>query len=210
MEGHILINKKIIKSWVFEKPHVFKTWLWMLCTASTNKRIVDWHGQQINVEAGQLVSGRNHIMSALSLSQYEAVQALKELVEDKAISIKSHSNYSIITINNFLEYQGVSSVIDAPERAKYTAGFDAFWNAYPRKQGKAKAMEYWRRDRLSNKSKEIMDALSLFVRSDDWLRDGGKFIPFASTWLNQKRYLDAEYLNVKKEENMLTDLPEAI
>ncbi|NGO96382.1 hypothetical protein BJL96_20920 [Burkholderia cenocepacia] len=37
---------------------------------------------------------------------------------------------------------------------------------------------------------QILDALDRFKRCDQWTREDGKFIPFASTWLNQRRWED--------------------
>jgi hypothetical protein len=36
----------------------------------------------------------------------------------------------------------------------------------------------------------ILDGVNRASRSDQWRKDGGQFIPFASTWLNQRRWED--------------------
>lgn len=69
--------------------------------------------------------------------------------------------------------------------------FAEFWSAYPRKDSKAKAKASW--DKL-NPDKElvsrIMAALEQHKRSDQWTRDGGQYIPYPATWLNQRRWED--------------------
>jgi hypothetical protein len=72
-----------------------------------------------------------------------------------------------------------------------TIGFDDFWSAYPRKTAKTEAAKSW----LSLDPDEatlisIMNALKRFKRSDDWTRDGGKYIPYPATWINQQRWQD--------------------
>lgn len=72
-----------------------------------------------------------------------------------------------------------------------TIGFDDFWSAYPRKTAKTEAVKSW----LSLDPDEatlisIMNALKQFKRSDDWMRDGGKYIPYPATWINQQRWQD--------------------
>ena len=69
--------------------------------------------------------------------------------------------------------------------------FAAFWSAYPRKDSKAKAKASW--DRLEPDKElvsRIMAALEQHKQSDQWNRDGGQYIPYPATWLNQRRWED--------------------
>ena len=69
--------------------------------------------------------------------------------------------------------------------------FAEFWSAYPRKDSKAKAKASW--DKLKPDKKlfsRIMAALEQHKRSDQWSRDGGQYIPYPATWLNQRRWED--------------------
>ena len=71
------------------------------------------------------------------------------------------------------------------------AHFDAFWNAYPRKKDKAKAMQAWQKIKKEpDVLEKILSALEWQGRSDDWTKDGGKFIPHPSTYLNGRRWDD--------------------
>ena len=67
-------------------------------------------------------------------------------------------------------------------------GFDEFWQSYPNKTGKANALKVWNRDKPNLQT--VLDALSWQKRSEAWTKDGGQFIPHASTYLNGKRYED--------------------
>ena len=67
-------------------------------------------------------------------------------------------------------------------------GFDEFWQAYPNKTGKANAIKVWNRDKPNLQT--ILNALSWQKRAESWTKDGGQFIPHASTYLNGKRYED--------------------
>lgn len=69
--------------------------------------------------------------------------------------------------------------------------FDTFWNVYPRKTNKQGAKKAWDKikpDEMLTAS--IMLALVKQEKSDQWAKDNGKFIPHASTWLNQERWND--------------------
>lgn len=94
---------------------------------------------------------------------------------------------------------------DRKKTGKYSENFELFWNAYPRKDGsKSKAYEYWKRDGLETDLDVILSKLEAFKRSKQWTKDGGDFIPHATTWLNQRRY-ESEPTNggVKSESDFL-------
>lgn len=67
-----------------------------------------------------------------------------------------------------------------------------FWPAYPRKEAKPKALEAFAKalPKAADGCREILHGLERAKRSDQWLRNGGQYIPHASTWLNQERWRD--------------------
>jgi hypothetical protein len=70
--------------------------------------------------------------------------------------------------------------------------FDRFWDAYPKKVGKGAARKAWAHRRPSDaQTSRMVAALERQRRSTQWLRDGGRYIPNPSTWLNQERWDDA-------------------
>lgn len=69
-------------------------------------------------------------------------------------------------------------------------GFDVFWDAYPRKVGRRAAAKIWHREKLEKFLQDILTAISKQKRSEQWRKDGGRFIPHPSTWLNQGRWED--------------------
>lgn len=66
-------------------------------------------------------------------------------------------------------------------------GFDAFWSVYPKKVGKGLARAAWHKIKPSG---DIIGAVERQKRSAAWLREGGRYIPNPSTWLNQQRWDD--------------------
>lgn len=69
--------------------------------------------------------------------------------------------------------------------------FDEFWKAYPRKVKKADARRCWSRKRLDAKADEILAHLAQRIVSDEqWLDEGGKFIPYPASWLNGDSWED--------------------
>lgn len=78
-----------------------------------------------------------------------------------------------------------------PQKADTEAAFESFWKCYPRKCGKEPARKAFTK---LNPDAALMNTMMLAVAQQSssaaWLKDGGQFIPHASTWLNQKRWED--------------------
>lgn len=69
--------------------------------------------------------------------------------------------------------------------------FPKFWKLYPNKVGKAAAQKAWAKLKVTDDLFALIaDGLAKQVVSEGWVKDGGKFIPHPSTWLNGKRWED--------------------
>ncbi len=69
--------------------------------------------------------------------------------------------------------------------------FDAFWVEYPRKVARRKCERIWRALKLeSEDAKRVIDGVRRYKESNQWQKDGGRFIPHPSTFLNQGRWED--------------------
>lgn len=70
-------------------------------------------------------------------------------------------------------------------------GFDLFWVEYPRKVGKGKAREAWKKIHPNTElGTRIMAALAIQKGWPQWRKDRGTYIPNPATWLNQSRWED--------------------
>lgn len=69
--------------------------------------------------------------------------------------------------------------------------FLTFWSVYPKKVNRKKAWVIWRKLRPDAALVSvILNALEQQKRSDRWTRDGGRYIPDPTTWLNGRRWED--------------------
>lgn len=70
-------------------------------------------------------------------------------------------------------------------------GFALFWQEYPRKAAKAAALKAWQK---LNPSPELVERILAHVRdhkrAQDWIKDGGQFVPYPATFLNGRRWED--------------------
>lgn len=72
-------------------------------------------------------------------------------------------------------------------------GFAEFWAEYPNPSNKANASKSWKKLALHTDfalRAMVMAALGRHRQQPQWTKDGGQYVPHASTWLNQERYLD--------------------
>jgi phage replication O-like protein O len=66
---------------------------------------------------------------------------------------------------------------------------EKFWNAYPRKHGKGRFEIAWGK-MLPSESllEEMLKALEVQKKSPGWKREGGRFIPSPSKWLEERHW----------------------
>lgn len=71
--------------------------------------------------------------------------------------------------------------------------FDQFWKAYPKKVGKDAAQKAFDKRKPSAQMLETMvKAIDEQKSHDQWVKDGGQYIPNPATWLNQGRWMDGD------------------
>lgn len=69
--------------------------------------------------------------------------------------------------------------------------FERFWKAYPRKKAKDKAESWFKRKKPTIELVDIMiEAINKFKKTEDWIKENGKYIPYPATWLNGGRWKD--------------------
>jgi len=84
---------------------------------------------------------------------------------------------------------------DKKERTsnRYTSDFDTWWSTYPRKVGKAKAFESWKKAIKAmgggtDATTRLLETTQRFAGSE--AGQAGQYTPYPSTWLNGARYED--------------------
>lgn len=69
--------------------------------------------------------------------------------------------------------------------------FNTFWKEYPKKVSKENARKWFIKNKPSDELfNKMIKSLKRFKELDDWKKQNGKYIPYPSTWLNQKRWED--------------------
>jgi len=99
--GWILVYRKLLEWEWYNDPNTLRVFLHLLLKA--NHKAKKWQGTLI--QTGQLITGRLKLVEELKLSERQIRTALEHLKSTNEITIKTTSQYSIITINNWNQYQ---------------------------------------------------------------------------------------------------------
>ena len=86
--------------------------------------------------------------------------------------------------------------------------FEKFWAIYPRKEGKKKCLDWFKRNKPNEEFlNKMLSAIHKQKQSDKWTREKGRFIPMPFTWLNQGRWDDEveDEINLDEGKGFLKD-----
>ena len=83
-----------------------------------------------------------------------------------------------------------SNTPHTPQRGNFGSAFDTFWEAYPRRKGKGAARKAFAKASKTVTLGTMLAALERQKASSDWQKEGGQYIPYPATWLNQGRWED--------------------
>lgn len=65
--------------------------------------------------------------------------------------------------------------------------FGMFWKSYPKKKGKGAARKAWMKHKPPDKIHKTLEA---YKRTEQWKKDGGQYIPYPATFINEGRWDD--------------------
>ena len=101
-EAFVKLYKKMLKWEWYDDVNTCR--LFIHCLLKANWEVTRWHG--LELMPGQFVSSTEKLAKETGLSIKQVRVALKHLIETGEVASKGHSKYSVITVNNWIEYQG--------------------------------------------------------------------------------------------------------
>lgn len=66
--------------------------------------------------------------------------------------------------------------------------FERFWKVYPRKQSKKAAAAAF--EKVDVPVEKLIEYVEIEINTEEWKKEGGRFIPYAASWLKNERWLD--------------------
>ena len=123
-------------------------------------------------------------------------EAARKRWESKNKDMQMHANASTCikcnandanTNTNTNTNTNISTYVDI-NNITLAQNFARFWEAYPKKKGKADAEKAFKKVKVP--VEDLLQALEKQKKTSDWIRESGRFIPYPATWLNGKRWED--------------------
>jgi hypothetical protein len=146
----------------------------------------------------------NKAVNPIVLEQHPIVLEQHPIVlEQHPVVLEQHS--TVIQDNSNTKYKNVGQLTAAhtPSSAEKTEKqamakkqdqelFAKFWAAYPKKRGKVEAENAWRKLKPNAQLVEVIIATinRALAMDEQWIRDGGQFIPDPARYLNKRRWED--------------------
>lgn len=221
--GWIRLHRQALLNGWLQNHRLWAFWCYCLLKASHQAIEVTVGYQRVHLSAGQFIFGRMAAAKELKMTERQIRTCQTSLISTGNLSVQTSNKFSVITVINWDSYQGtgqerdsqgVTPLVQQPTsnrpqtrikelKKESISSFSVFWNAYPRKVGKAPAEKAWLKI-TPNESllKQIVDALEWQAKQSDWLKDDGKFIPHPSTWLNGRRWEDEQPVSLQRSSQL--------
>jgi hypothetical protein len=106
MQGWIKLHRKLLASSVFQNPNILKFWVWCLLKASHAEYTTRIGLQEVALSQGQFPFGRNAASVELNMNPSTIYKYLNLLEKERLISTKRNNKFTIVTVENWVLYQG--------------------------------------------------------------------------------------------------------
>lgn len=129
----------------------------------------------------------------ISIVNWDSYQSGEQASEQQMNSKRTAYEQQMNTPGEVLELEECKERALPPKSPKGDVDkmFEQFWKLYPNKTGKKKAQEKWGKLKVDQSLfNTIMTGLGRQSVSQAWTKDGGQFVPHATTWLNGERWND--------------------
>ena len=110
--GYFRHYRKVADWALRDKPYAYSVWMYLLEMASGTDRKTYFHGEEVILEPGQLVTGRKKIAAATGVSESSVERWLDKLEKWEQIGQRKNASSRLITIRNWQEYQSTGQETD--------------------------------------------------------------------------------------------------
>jgi len=95
------------------------------------------------------------------------------------------------TQGNNTNNNNTKSIKTSAHKPDELEGFEQFWKLYPKKKSQKDAKKAWAKLAPDQELRSsLITALGKQCLQHDWIKDGGQYVPLASTWINGEKWTD--------------------
>jgi hypothetical protein len=172
----IKLHKKLLDNFDFQSLPVasraLAPMLWLLASEHEN---------------GVIDAAPEKLAFRLRMGESAAKDALKPLIDKQFFSVLEGDIAALAT-----RKQGAMPETEEEKREsrdRQARDFKIFYDAYPKKKAPADAEKAFAKVDVSIEI--VLHAIAEQRKSDDWQKEGGRYIPYPATWLNQRQWENA-------------------
>lgn len=201
-DGSVEVNPKLLSMILGETQENIEKALEYLCAPDPNSRSKAEEGRRMVKNGSFLYDVPNHSNYRKILNDDERREYFREkkreqrerdvkTVKDKSKTVKDMSKMSNVSTQAEADSEGEAEELKPPSPpSSGDEAFEEFWKAYPRRKGKGAARIAWKKHKCSSILPQILVSVRSCKISDDWTKEGGRYIPHPATWLNQEGWFD--------------------
>lgn len=149
-------------------------------------RLLNYEKHRAIQDEESVLESKRRYINGRRAREREQMSTVDKRVESRGLEIQAEEE------EEALKPKDVVRVLKAKTPKQNLAfDFDEFWKHYPRKVNKQLALRAYQKlnpdEALHN---TMLRAIAKQRKSEQWQRNGGEFIPHASTWINARRWED--------------------
>lgn len=120
MSGYAKIFRDLLDKPIFQNEKLLKVWIWCLLKAAHKEHEQLVGLQKIVLKKGEFIFGRKKAAAELNLSESTVWRFMKFLKDHRSLDIKTNNKYSVVTVVNWVFYQGSDENVDNKINNKWT------------------------------------------------------------------------------------------
>lgn len=205
----IIINFKVVQvkkgSFITSETKLAQKWKW---DRSTVRRFLEMLEKEKMIRKNATTEYTTISIENWGLYQNEEQEKQQQDNSDTTAKQQRHNTdkndkndknniYNIYGQNEFDQTEPSEPLME-----KWEEQFEQFYKQYPKKVKKKDVNKWFKKNKPSDELfSSMMGSLEQFKGCKDWLKDKGQYIPYPTSWLNQKRWEDeiTEKLNTKQD-----------
>jgi len=105
-QGWVKLHRQLIENPIITKPSYLALWVVLLLKANHKENKFMWNGNIIVVKEGQMITGRKELSKETKIPESTIEDILNYLEKQHQIQQQKTTKYRLITIVNWIKYQG--------------------------------------------------------------------------------------------------------
>lgn len=187
----IKLHRKILTSYKYSRLSIaskaLAPLLWVLASESDD------------IKSGIITSDVNELSFKVHIDKDTIEKSVNELIENGFIEVVAGCNQDASKLRQNsppeTETETETDTCASAKQIPVMHGFEQFWSSYPKKKNKGDAEKAWRVIKPDSALvPRLIEAVEAAKRCSDWLKDGGKYIPYPASWLRAKGWEDGDIL----------------